>query len=83
LHYPDHHRAYRKGGFCEYLRSGTYKLRDGYAADHGFKSGWGVPLVILYPDRRHAKGWDGDDFEGGVRYLTAERERYAASRQAA
>ena len=77
LHYPDLHRAYRKGGFCAYLRSGTYKLRDGYAADHGFKSAHGVPVAILYPEEKRIKAWEGDDFEGAVRFLATERQRYA------
>ena len=76
LHYNDMHHATRKGGECLYLRSGTYKIRDSYAADNGFKPEWGVPLAILYPDTKKVIGFKGNKFEDGVRFLSVERARY-------
>jgi UDP-2,3-diacylglucosamine pyrophosphatase LpxH len=78
LHYNDLHVPPRKGGRCVYLRSGTYKIRDGYAADNGFTPEYGVPGVILYPDQKHVIPWRGDDFAHGLRFLANERARYRA-----
>lgn len=78
LHYTDLHHQTRKGGKCLYLRSGTYKLKDGYAADHGYKPEYGVPVAILYPGERKVLGFRGDYFEDAIRFLAAERVRYRA-----
>lgn len=77
LHYNDLHTQTRKGQRCVYLRSGTAKIRDGYAADNGFKPEYGIPLAVLYPDRRWVLPFRGDDLDAGLRFLAAERERYA------
>lgn len=77
LHYTDLHIQTRKAGRCAYLRSGTYKLRDGYAADNGFKPEWGVPLAVFYPDERKVIAFRGDDFDHALRFLASERQRYA------
>lgn len=76
LHYNDLHVQTRKGGRCLYLRSGTAKTRDGYAADNGFVPEYGIPLAVLYPDERRVIGFRGDDMEHGLRFLLGERERY-------
>jgi hypothetical protein len=76
FHFNDVHQPPRKGGECAYLRSGTYKLRDPYAASGGFTPEWGIPMVILYPDRREVFPVKGNKFETGLRLLASEREFY-------
>lgn len=78
LHYNDLHIQSRKGSRCVYLRSGTAKVRDGYAADHGFKPEYGIPVAIFYPDEHRVLAFRGDDFAAALRFLAAERARYAA-----
>lgn len=75
LHHNDMHIASRKGERCIYLRSGTNKVHDAYAKAGGFLPEWGVPLVIFYPDRLPI-AFRGDDWEAGLRFFRAERERY-------
>jgi hypothetical protein len=82
LHFNDLQVATRKSGRCIYLRSGTYKLRDGYAADNGFTPEWGVPIAILLPDEHRVLYSRGDDFYRGVEYLTFLRAQYAAAQAA-
>jgi hypothetical protein len=77
FHFNDMHQPSRKGGEVAYLRSGTYKLRDPYAANGGFTPEWGVPMVILYPDRKEVFPVKGNKFETGLRILAWERDRYA------
>lgn len=76
LHYNDLHIATRKGGRCVYLRSGTAKTKDGYAADNGFMPEYGIPLTILLPDEKRVIPFRGDDLVRGVEYLGWLRERY-------
>lgn len=80
LHYNDLHIQPRRGGRCVYLRSGTYKVADGYARDHGFTPEWGVPLAILLPDRKRIIAWRGDDFLDALSYFGWLRAEYAAGR---
>lgn len=82
LHYNDLHVQTRKGGRCVYLRSGTAKLHDGYAADHGFKPEYGIPLAILLPDEKRVIPFRGDDFDYGVRALATLRDEYRARKEA-
>lgn len=79
LHYNDQHTQTRKGGRCVYLRSGTAKLHDAYAADHGFKPEYGIPLAVFYPDEHRVVGFRGDDLDAALRFLHMERERYRRS----
>lgn len=76
FHFNDIHQPPRKGGECAYLRSGTYKVRDPYAQSGGFTPEWGIPMVILYPDRREVFPIKGNKFQTGLRILEAEREFY-------
>jgi hypothetical protein len=76
FHFCDLHQPPRKGGAPLYLRSGTYKLRDSYAANGGFTPEWGIPLAILYPDERRVIGFRGDQFYTGLRFLAGERDFY-------
>lgn len=77
LHFCDLHVPPRRGGRCVYLRSGTYKTRDHYAASHGYVPEWGVPLTILLPDEERVIAWRGDDFLEAVRYFVWLRRMYA------
>jgi hypothetical protein len=77
FHFNDMHQPPRKGGSCVYLRSGTYKLRDPYAANGGFTPEWGVPMVVLYPDSKRVIPFRGDQFETAIRFLASERGFYA------
>lgn len=79
LHYNDLHIQPRRGARCVYLRSGTYKVIDGYARDAGFTPEWGVPLAILLPDEQRVIPWRGDDFLEGLRYFRWLRETYRTS----
>lgn len=83
LHFNDLHIQSRKGSRCLYLRSGTAKTRDSYAADHGFRPEYGIPLTILLPDEKRVLAFRGDDFRLGVDYLTWLREQYRARRKSA
>jgi len=67
----------RHGRDVVYLRSGSYKLADGYAETHGYRPEWGVPMVILFPDRRKIIPFKGQDFLEGIATLQMWRERYA------
>lgn len=83
LHYNDLHVQPRRGKRCVYLRSGTYKLIDGYARDHGYVPEWGVPLTIFLPDEERVIAWRGDDFLEGVAYFDWLRRRYAEGERSA
>lgn len=51
-HYPDLQLTTRMGKKLVYLRSGTYKLYDDFGQKIGGYEGiYGVPVVILYPDK--------------------------------
>ena len=76
FHFCDMHQPPRKGGTCAYLRSGTYKLRDPYAANGGFTPEAGVPVVILYPETRRVIPFRGDQFDAALRFLASERAHY-------
>lgn len=78
LHFNDLQTATRRGGRCVYLRSGTMKVRDAYAEGKGFKPEYGVPLVILLPDKHKVIAFRGDDFAEGVAYLNWIRSAYVA-----
>jgi len=83
LHYNDLHIQPRRGARCVYLRSGTYKVIDGYARDAGFTPEWGVPLAILLPDEQRVIPWRGDDFLEGLDYFRWLRGQYAEGRRGA
>lgn len=77
FHFNDMHQPPRKGGSCAYLRSGTYKLRDPYAANGGFTPEAGVPMVLLYPDTKRVIPFRGDQFDEALHFLADARARYA------
>ena len=72
----------RHGRDVVYLRSGAYKVNDGYAETHGYKSEWGVPMVILFPDKRKILPFKGVDFLEGVQTLQFWRDAYRSGEQA-
>jgi hypothetical protein len=74
LHEPDIHETRRKGEPVVYLRSGSYKVADGWAEAAGFKPAYGVPICIFYPAEKRVL--PSQDFATGVRILTAERHAW-------
>lgn len=78
FHFCDLHIASRHGKRCVYLRSGTYKIKDGYAKAGGFLPELGTPLIILLPDREWVLPYRGDDLEYGLKQLAQLRAEYAA-----
>jgi predicted phosphodiesterase len=77
LHEPSEQQVIRNGENVTYLRGGTYKIDDEYAASKGFRCYYGVPLVIVYPDERKIIPIPAEHFTDGVRFLQQERARYA------
>lgn len=70
----------RHGRDVVYLRSGSYKSgigTDGYAESKGYRPEWGVPMVILFPDKRRLLAFKGQDFIEGIETLRMWREEYA------
>lgn len=52
-HFCEMHHTRRMSEETIYLRSGTYKAYDEFGQKlAGYEGGYGVPVVILYPDRR-------------------------------
>ena len=73
LHEPSLEQPIRNGEAVTYLRGGTYKLHDEWAASKGYRAHYGVPLVVLYPHERKVIPFDGPLFRDGVRFLQMER----------
>jgi hypothetical protein len=80
FHFCDLHIASRHSKRCIYLRSGTYKIFDGYAKSRGFYPELGTPLIILLPDREWIIPFRGDDVHHGLNYLAWLREEYRQGR---
>jgi hypothetical protein len=76
FHYNDQQVIDRKGRPVHYLRSGTYKLIDPYAASLGVVPQRGTPMIILYPDTHLVLSYRGDRLSDGIEKLQLERERY-------
>lgn len=76
LHEPMMQQPIRNGENVTYLRGGTYKLHDEWAASKMFRGYYGVPLVLLYPDERKIIPIPAEHFTDGVRLLQAERAHY-------
>lgn len=56
-------------------RSGLYKVWDEHGQQlAGYKGKPGVPVVVMYPDKHEMAVFE--DLEQGIRFLTAERQRY-------
>lgn len=72
LHYPDMQHTTKMGREMVYLRAGTYKYRDEFGQKIGGYTGeYGIPMVILYPDRKHMIPFR--NFEDGLKALARER----------
>jgi len=74
-HEPEVHHTHRHGRDVLYIRSGTYKcISDGYSEKLGFKSGYGVPVLILWPGERRMLCVM--DFRQGVELLRSLRGQW-------
>lgn len=61
-HQPDTHQKEIKTQTVVHLRGGTYKQHDPFSRKHGYVPEYGVPLVLLNPDKKeiipfHARNW--------------------------
>lgn len=61
-HQPDTHQKEIKTQTVVHLRGGTYKSFDPYASKNGYVPEYGIPLVLLNPDKKeiipfHARNW--------------------------
>ena len=74
LHEANIAHQYQRGRDVVWLRSGTYKSHDEYALSKGYKSTYGVPIVVLFPGERKLVSFL--DFDEGVRYFTALRSQW-------
>lgn len=72
-HQMDLHQKEHMGRGTVWIRSGTYKVEDDYAQSiGGWRGQYGVPLVILWPDRKEILPVY--DFERGIEILHYYRE---------
>src|SRR5690606_37768550 len=74
LHEPNMAVQYQRGRDVVWLRSGAYKIHDEYALSKGYKSAYGVPVVVFFPEERRLIPFL--DFEEGVRYLNSVRSQW-------
>lgn len=77
-HEPHMEQVMRKGEIVTYLRSGTYKVSDEWAENQGWRSAYGVPVVVLFPDERRIVAFHGAQFKEAVRYLKMVRQEYGS-----
>lgn len=74
LHNPYVLTRHLMGEFRILLRSGSYKIWDEHGQQlAGYKGKIGVPVVVMYPDRKEKVAFD--NLDQGIRFLTAERGR--------
>lgn len=78
-HEPHLEQPIRKGEVVTYLRSGTFKVRDEWAENNGWRSAFGVPVVVLFPGEKRVMAFHGAHFEEAVRYLRMVRGEAAAA----
>ena len=72
-HEPHLEQPLRKGEVVTYLRSGTFKVRDEWAENNGWRSAFGVPVVVLWPGEKRVIAFHGQHFDEAVRYLSMLR----------
>lgn len=77
-HEPHLEQTMRHGEIVTYLRSGTYKVNDEWAENQGWRSAYGVPVVVLWPGQRRIVAFHGAQFDEAIRYLAMVREAAAA-----
>lgn len=76
-HYNDLQKRPMPLGDTVWLRSGSYQKWDDYGQfAGGYKGSWGIPVVILYPDRKRVVPFYGSDFEVALEFLADQRARY-------
>lgn len=78
-HEPHLEQVMRKGEVVTYLRSGTYKTSDEWAENQGWRSSYGVPMVVLFPGERRIVSFHGAQFREAVEYLKMKRTGGLAS----
>ena len=78
-HEPHLEQVMRKGELVTYVRSGTYKVRDEWAENMGWRSGYGVPVVVMFPDERRIVAFHGSQFRQAVDYLRMVRAKATLS----
>jgi predicted phosphodiesterase len=78
-HEPHLEQVMRKGEIVTYVRSGTYKVRDEWAENNGWRSAYGVPVVVLFPGDRRIVAFHGSQFGEAVDYLRMARDRAMVS----
>lgn len=71
LHECNVSMQYQRGQEVVWLRSGAYKIHDEYALSKGYKSTYGVPIVVFWPRSRKMVAFM--DFDEGVKYLRMVR----------
>lgn len=49
-HEPEVAHTVRHGRDVWYVRTGTYKVKDSYGESLGYRSAYGVPVLLLWPD---------------------------------
>lgn len=76
LHEANLSVQYQRGQEVVWLRSGAFKIHDEYALSKGYKSTYGVPIVVFFPGTRKMIAFL--DFDEGVRYLNAVRSEWNA-----
>lgn len=74
-HEPHLEEPIRKGEPVTYMRTGTYKVNDLWAEANGWRSGYGVGLVVLSPGERQIMAFHPAKFRQGVEYLKMVRDR--------
>lgn len=82
-HEPHLEQVMRKGEIVTYVRSGTYKVRDEWAENNGWRSAYGVPVVVLFPGERRIVAFHGSQFGEAVEYLRMARGRHAGAERVA
>ena len=75
LHEPNVSIQQQRGQDVVWLRSGAFKLVDEYALSKGYKSCYGVPIVVFFPGTRKMVPFL--DFDEGVRYLRMVRREWS------
>jgi len=78
-HEPHLEQTMRHGEIVTYLRSGTYKVNDEWAENQGWRSAYGVPVVVLWPGERRIVAFHGAQFEQAIDYLRLVRGEAAAA----
>jgi hypothetical protein len=74
FHQPDTHAKEIKTQTVTHLRGGTYKIYDAYASKNGYVPEYGIPLVLMNPDKKQHIGFHARDWHFGIWVLNQLRE---------